>query len=129
MVDRDASLPVARQCKLLCVTRSTVYYESAPVTPDTLDVMRALDEIHLELPFLGSRKLVGELAKRGLLVNRKRVQRLMGLVGIEAIYPKPRTTQPGFGAGHTIYPYLLGGLEIARPDQVWLADVERHEAP
>lgn len=123
MIDRDAWLPVTRQCQLLKVTRSTVYYRPTPLPEDTLTVMRVLDEIHLELPFLGSRKLVTELAKRGLIVNRKRVQRLMGLMGIEAIYPKPRTTRPGFGAGHKVYPYLLGGVEITRPDQVWLADV------
>jgi len=123
MVDREAELPVARQCRLLKVTRSTLYYRPAPLPEDTLSVMRALDEIHLQYPFLGSRKLVIELAKRGLVVNRKRVQRLMGLMGIEAIYPKPRTTRPGFGAGHKLYPHLLGGVEITRPDQVWVADV------
>jgi putative transposase len=90
---------------------------------DTLAVMRALDEIHLAYPFLGSRKLVLELAKRGLVVNRKRVQRLMRWMGIEAICPKPRTTRPGFGAGHKVYPYLLGGVEITRPNQVWVSDV------
>ena len=91
MVDRDAPLPVTRQCRLLQVTRSTVYYEPVPVSDDTLRVMRAIDEIHLHYPFLGSRKLVAELVKRGLLVNRKRVQRLMGVMGVEAIYPRPRT--------------------------------------
>ena len=123
MVDRGAPLPVTRQCELLKVTRSTVYYRPAPLPEDTLGIMRALDEIHLELPFLGSRKLVTELAKRGLVVNRKRVQRLLRLMGIEAIYPKPRTTRPGFGAGHKLYPYLLGGVEITRADQVWVSDV------
>ena len=97
MIDRDAPLPVTRQCQLLQVTRSTVYYEPVPVSDGTLAVMRALDEIHLAYPFLGSRKLVSELVKRGLLVNRKRVQRLMGVMGIEAIYPKPRTSKPGAG--------------------------------
>ena len=123
MVNRDAELPVTRQCELLKVTRSTVYYRPAPMPEDTLTVMRALVEIHLELPFLGSRKLAIELAKRGLSVNRKRVQRLMGLMGIEAIFPKPRTTRPGFGAGHKVYPYLLGGVEITRPNQVWVSDL------
>ena len=85
--------------------------------------MRALDEIHLAYPFLGSRKLVSELVKRGLLVNRKRVQRLMGVMGIEAIYPKPRTSKPGAGAGHKVYPYRLNGVEITRANQVWAADV------
>ena len=98
MIDREAALPLTRQCQLLQVTRSTVYYEPVPVSDDTLAVMRALDEIHLAYPFLGSRKLVSELVKRGLLVNRKRVQRLMGVMGVEAIYPKPRTGKPGAGA-------------------------------
>jgi len=123
MVDRDASLPVTRQCQLLKVTRSTVYYRPAAMSEDTFAIMRALDEIHLELPFLGSRKLVTELAERGFIVNRKRVKRLMGLMGMEAIYPKPRTSRPGVGAGHKVYPYLLGGVEITRPDQVWVSDL------
>ena len=123
MVDRDAPLPVTRQCQLLQVTRSTVYYEPVPVSDDSLAVMRALDEIHLAYPFLGSRKLVAELVKRGLLVNRKRVQRLMGVMGVEAIYPKPRTSKPGSGAGHKVYPYRLNGVEITRANQVWAADV------
>jgi len=115
MVDRDAELPVTRQCQLLKVTRSAVYYRPAAMPEDTLGIMRALDEIHLELSFLGSRKLVIELVKRGLVVNRKRVQRLMGLMGIEAIYPKPRTTRPGSGAGHKIYPYLGGISDFVYP--------------
>ena len=98
MIDREAALPLTRQCQLLQVTRSTVYYEPVPVSDGTLAVMRALDEIYLPYPFLGSRKLVAELVKRGLLVNRKRVQRLMGVTGLEAIYPKPRTSKPGAGA-------------------------------
>lgn len=123
MIGREAELPVARQCRLLRVTRSTVYYRPAPLREDTFTIMRALDEVHLELPFLGSRKLVAELARRGLVVNRKRVQRLLHLMGIEAIYPKPRRTRPAFGAGHKVYPYLLGGVEITWPDQVWVSDV------
>lgn len=85
--------------------------------------MRELDEIHLLMPFLGSRRLVDELGKKGLTVNRKRLLRLMRLMGISPIYPKPRTSKPGAGAGHKIYPYLLDGLVIDRANQVWSADI------
>jgi len=123
MVDRYADLPVARQCQPLKSTQSTVYYRPAPLPEDALTVMRALDEIHLLCPFPGSRRLVTELAKRGLTLNRERGQRQLRVMGSEAIYPKPRTTRPGVGAGHELYPYQLRGVEITRPDQVWVADV------
>src|SRR5690606_37805854 len=114
---------VARQCELLSVNRSSVYYQPVAVPAEDLAVMRALDEIHLLRPFLGSRRLVDELAKKGFVVNRKRVLRLMRVVGVSPIYPKPRTTRRGRGVGHRIYPYLLDGLVIERPNQVWAADI------
>jgi putative transposase len=83
--------------------------------------MRLIDEIHLQYPFYGTRRLCDELEDYGHRVNRKRVQRLMRLMGLSALYPKPRTSQPG--KGHKIYPYLLRGLEINRPDQVWATDI------
>ena len=83
--------------------------------------MRLLDEIHLERPFYGSRRLRDELETQGHPVNRKRVQRLMRQLGLSALYPKPRTSQPG--AGHTVYSYLLKGLSIERPNQVWASDI------
>ena len=83
--------------------------------------MRLLDEIHLERPFYGSRRLRDELETQGHPVNRKRVQRLMRQMGLSALYPKPRTSQPG--AGHKVYPYLLKSLSIERPNQVWASDI------
>src|SRR5690625_7878301 len=84
--------------------------------------MRLIDEIHLERPLLGRHGIADELKDKGQVVNHKRVQRLMRLMGITAIYRKPRTSQPGSGNGHRVYPYLLSGVEITRPNQVWGAD-------
>ena len=123
MIDKEHGVSVARQCELLSVNRSSVYYQPAPAPVEDLAVMRALDEIHLLRPFLGSRRLVDELAKKGFVVNRKRVLRLMRVVGVSPIYPKPRTTRRGRGVGRRIYPYLLDGLVIERPNQVWAADI------
>ncbi len=121
MIDKSAELSVMRQCRLLGVSRSTAYYQPASVRDEDLRVMRVIDEVHLERPFLGSRRLVDELGDRDMRVNRKRVQRLMRLMGLEAIYPKPRTSRPA--VGHKIYPYLLGGFNITRPNQVWASDI------
>ncbi len=93
MMDKDAPLAVTRQCKLLAISRSSVYYQSVPVCQD-LQIMRLIDELHLKRPFLGSRRMVDELEAHDLKVNRKRVQRLMRLMGIGAIYPKPKTSTP-----------------------------------
>jgi len=107
---------VSRQCELLGLPRSTRYYVPCGESTENLALMRRLDEQYLVTPFYGSRKFA-----RVLLVNRKRVQRLMRLLGIEAIYPKRSTTRPA--AGHKIYPYLLRNLAITRPDQVWASDI------
>ena len=123
MIDHDDALPLVRQCRLLSVSRSTTYYEPVPESARTLEVVRAIDEIHTGKPFLGSRRIVWELEERELHVNRKCVQRLMRIMGITAIYPKPRTTRPGIGRGHKVYPYLLNEVEINRPNQVWAADI------
>lgn len=96
--------------------RSTRYYETVGETPENLALMRRIDELYLKCPFYGSRKFAHLLE-----VNRKRIQRLMRTMGIEAIYPKKRTTWPG--AGHKIYPYLLRGVAVIRPDQVWSTDI------
>ncbi len=122
-MDKESELPVTRQCELLKVNRASVYYQPAPVPTEDLKVMRALDEIHLLRPFLGSWRLVGELADKGFVVNRKRVLRLMRVMSLSPIYPKPKTSKPGRGAGHKVYPYLLDGLVIDRPNQVWAADI------
>ena len=121
MIDRDATLPVTSQCELLDVARSAVYYQPTPAPSGDIDLMRRIDQIHLDYPFLGSRRIVDALAEDGIVVNRKKVQRLMRIMGLAALYPKPRTTIPA--VGHRIYPYRLRGLIIDRPNQVWCADV------
>ena len=109
-------LSVVRQCQLVGLPRSTCYYEPAGESPENLALMRAIDEQYLKRPFYGSRKMAEILG-----FNRKRIQRLMRRMGIEAIYPKRRTTRPA--AGHKIYPYLLRNMAITRPDQVWSTDI------
>ncbi len=121
MIDREALLPVVKQCQLLRISRSAVYYQGAAVSDDELAVMRQIDEIHLARPFLGSRRISGELKDRGFTINRKRVRRLMRLMGIAAVYPKPKTSKAA--KGHKTYPYLLRGLEPERANQVWVADI------
>lgn len=121
MVHGTHDLPVSRRCKLLGVARSTAYYQPRPVSDKDLGLMRLIDEIHLELPFYGSRRIRNELEDRGYMVNRKRVQRLMRQMGLQALYPKPRTSRPG--QGHKIYPYLLADLPVERPNQAWAADI------
>lgn len=98
------------------LSRSSWYYRPARETDENLNLMRQIDELYLKWPFFGSRRMAEKLS-----VNRKRVQRLMRLMGVEAIYPKRRTSQPG--VGHKIYPYLLRNVEITRPDQVWSSDI------
>jgi len=109
-------LSIVRQCELVGLPRSTRYYEPVGETAENLTLMRKIDEVYLKWPFYGSRKIAEELG-----VNRKRVQRLMRRMGLEAIYPKRRTTWPA--AGHQIYPYLLRDIVVSRPDQVWATDI------
>src|SRR5271166_5149769 len=115
LVDHADVLPVVTQCQLLKVARSTVYYRPVAADPDDLAVMRRIDELHLAYPFYGSRRMAVVLRDDGWLVNRKRVQRLMRLMGLEAIYQKPNTSRRH--PDHKVYPYLLRGLIIDRPDQ------------
>lgn len=114
-------LAKTRRCALLEIPRSTAYYRPEPISEDDLRVMRLIDEVHLRLPFYGSRRICDELDTLGEAVNRKRVQRLMRHMGLQALYPRPRTSRPG--KGHKVYPYLLRGLTIARPNQVWASDI------
>jgi putative transposase len=114
-------LSVRRQCELLGLSRSSLYYEPVPETADNLRLMRLIDEEYTAHPFLGSRRMTRWLSKQGEAVNRKRVQRLMRLMGLEAIYPKPKLSAAG--RGHRIYPYLLRNVAIERPDQVWSTDI------
>ena len=110
-----------RQCELVGVARSTVFYAPAPESALNLELMRQIDRIHLDQPVYGSPRMTAELRGRGYVVNRKRVSRLMRKMGIEAIYPKPRTSAPA--KGHRVFPYLLKGRDIRAPDEVWCADI------
>jgi putative transposase len=121
-VERPAeNLSVRRQCELLNVARSGVYRPKAEPSADDLALMRRIDELHLELPFYGSRRMTFELNREGRGVNRKRVRRLMRLMGIEALVPRPGTSKAALG--HKIYPYLLRGLAITEPNHVWACDI------
>jgi putative transposase len=114
-------LSIRRQCALLGLGRASLYYEPVPETPENLRLMRLIDQEYTAHPFLGSRRLTKWLIEQGEEVNRKRVQRLMRLMGLEAIYPKPRLSAAG--RGHRVFPYLLRDVRIRRPDQVWSTDI------
>jgi putative transposase len=121
MIDRGHDLAVARQAELLKLSRSSVYYEPRPVPPAELAIMRQIDELHLNYPFAGSRMLRDLLRADGVVIGRELVATLMRRMGIEAIYRRPNTSKPA--AGHKIYPYLLRGLGIDRPNQAWAMDI------
>ena len=121
MVNRSHKLSVVRPCELLSLNRSTFYYQPKPVSEADLKLMRRIDEMHLQRPFYGSRRLCDWLREAGHAINRKRVQRLMRQMGITALYPKKSTSQPD--QGHKVYPYRLRGLQIDRPNQVWATDI------
>jgi putative transposase len=121
MIDRQHPLPVTRQCQLLALPRSSVYYTPPPVSAEDLALMRQLDALHLEHPFAGSRLLRDLLRLRGVRIGRKHVATLMHRMGIGALYRHPRTTRPH--PGHPVFPYLLRALEITRPNQVWAMDL------
>ena len=121
LVESCNELSIRRQCELVGISRSGFYYEPVVERPENLALMRRLDELHLEHPVYGSRRLTAMLLREGQPVNRKRVVRLLQLMGVEAVYPRRSLSQPG--EGHRIYPYLLEGLEISGPDQVWCVDI------
>ena len=122
MVDREhPSLPIVRQCALVGVSRSSIYYRPKGASEEDLSLMREIDRQYLATPFYGSRRMKVWLERQGILVSRKRVQRLMRVMGLRAIYRRPRTSQPAPGV--RVYPYLLGKAEITRPNQVWAADI------
>ncbi len=114
-------MTIMRQCELLDLCRSSLYYRSPPVAAGDLALMRRFDELHLEHPFLGARRLARMLQREGFAVGRRHVGTLMHLMGIEAIYRKPRTSIAA--KGHTIYPYLLSNVAIERANQAWAADI------
>ncbi len=118
---RHARLSIRRQCELLGVARSGVYRAPPPANDNDLALMRRIDELFTAWPFLGSRRMTTMLRANGYAINRKRVRRLMRKMGIAALGPKPRTSKPA--PGHKIFPYLLRGLAIERPNQVWCADI------
>lgn len=121
MIDPEHKLPVCRQAEELGVSRSTVYYRRRPIAEVDLMLMRRIDELHLNYPFAGSRMLRDMLSQQGLEVGRRHVRTLMRRMGIEALYRKPNTSKPA--PGHKIYPYLLRGLAITRPNQAWAMDI------
>ena len=121
MIDREHDLPVGRQAELLKLSRSSLYYEPRPVSSTELELMRRIDELHLNYPFAGSRMLRDLLRAEGFVVGREMVAMLMRRMGIEAIYRRPNTSKPA--VGNKIYPYLLRSLVIDRPNQVWAMDI------
>ena len=114
-------MSVRRQCELVGLNRSTLYYEPAPETPENLKLMRLIDEQYTRCPFYGSRRITRWLVGQGHEVNRKRVRRLLGVMGLEAVRPRPG--RRGDGRGHRVFPYLLRGAAVERADQVWSADI------
>jgi len=121
MIDATDALPITRQCQILELSRSSVYYRQAAPSDETLRLMRRIDELHLEYPFYGSRKLLVLLRREGFQVGRRRVQSLMREMGIEALYRKPNLSRPD--KAHKKWPYLLRDLEINRPRQVYCTDI------
>jgi putative transposase len=122
MITRDhPGLSLSRQCKLVAISRSSLYYAPLGESPENLALMRRIDELFLKYPFYGSRQMVRHLRREGVIAGRHRVRRLMRLMGLEAIYRAPRTSTPH--PGHRVYPYLLRDVVVSRPDQVWCADI------
>jgi putative transposase len=121
MIDREHDLPLTRQARILNLSRSGLYYQPRPVSPSDLAVMRRMDELHLDYPFAGSRMLRDLLRGEGIAIGRQRVATLMKRMGIEAIYRRPNTSKPA--PGHKIFPYLLRGMAVDRPNQVWAMDI------
>jgi len=121
MIDREHDLPITKQARALGISRGSVYYLPRPVSAADLAIMRRMDELHLELPFAGSRMLRDLLNREGIEIGRRHVVALMKRMGMEAIYRKPNTSKPA--PGHKIYPYLLRGVNVDRPNQVWAMDI------
>ena len=117
----NTKLSMRRQCALVGLNRTTLYYEAAAVGADEIWMMKEIDRLYTRWPFFGSRQITNELRKAGHDVNRKRVQRLMRLMGLQAMVPGPHTSKPH--PAHQIYPYLLGGVAVTQPNQVWATDI------
>jgi len=121
MIGPSEPLSISSQCRLLDISRSSFYYKPKPMKKEDLELMRLIDEQFLKTPTWGSRSMRNYLRRLGYKINRKRVQRLMRIMGLEPIYPKPRTSRPH--PDHKVYPYLLRDLTINRPNQVWTSDI------
>jgi putative transposase len=121
MVQPDSDISIRRQCGILDLARSTLYYQAHEVSAEELVLMRRIDGIYLEHPYYGSRRMTIVLGQEGHDVNRKRVQRLMRILGLEGMAPGPHTSRPH--PEHLVFPYLLRGLAVTRPDQVWATDI------
>jgi len=121
MIDRDHSLPITRQCRILNLSRSGIYYAPVPVSDRDMELMRIMDKAHLDHPYLGSRGMRNELRNNDHPVGRTHVRTLMRKMGIEALYKKPRLSRSH--PGHRIYPYLLKGLDITKANHVWCSDI------
>ena len=125
MIRRDIpGLSLSRQCQVLAISRSSFYYTPKGESAENLSLMRRIDELFLKYPFYGSRQMARQLRREGLCIGRHRVRRLMRLMGLEAIYQAPRTSDPH--PAHRIYPYLLKRMKIDHPNHVWCADITYH---
>jgi putative transposase len=121
MIDRSHELALTRQAEILRLSRGSLYYEPCPVSATDLAIMRRIDELHFDYPFAGSRMLRDLLRGEGVAVGRERVATMMRRMGIEALYRRPNTSKPA--DGHKVYPYLLRGVEVVRPNQAWAMDI------
>lgn len=121
MINKKYALPITRQCKILDLSRSSLYYQPVEGSEYDLNMMSLIDEIHMRYPFYGSRRILDELLDNGFHVSRGRVSNLIKKMGIEALYRKPRLSKPH--PGHRVYPYLLRGMQIDRGNQVWATDI------
>ena len=121
LLRQHEKLSLSRQCKILGLSRSSVYYQKRPIKNEDLELMRLIDEKYLKIPVMGSRSMTTFLRRLGWKINRKRVQRLMRTMGLEAVYPRPKTSKSN--PEHKIYPYLLRDLVVDRPNQVWATDI------
>lgn len=121
LVEPDARLSMRRQCELLGVNRSSLYYQPTEPDAEALELMRRMDELHLQHPFFGRRMMTQTLKAEGRIINHKRVQRLMRVMGLESVAPKPNTSRPA--PEHAVFPYLLRNLKVSRVNQVWAADI------
>jgi len=117
----NEKIPISRQCELLKISRSGYYYQPKPISQETIDLMRRIDEIYTDKPYYGYLRITRQLQRDGIMVNHKRVANLMQIMGIQAIYPKKNTSKPNLE--HLKYPYLLKGLKVVKPNQVWGTDI------